>query len=198
MNCIHFFRICDFFKTMSGIFYSSGYPSYKHFNFIEKTVTFLQEECPSYLDLVKQMILNQCNICVFVDLDFLQDDHGNIRRQLNEAVRCFLHLECGNVFMFSCKNRMMGSGMARLPVFKLSTDESKASFVMEKIQSHDTSRFIICGHGEYLKIIASKLHHFDIMIDTEEEESFEMLDHEDVEDYSMIEYILFYLAIKHL
>ena len=93
---------------------------------------------------------------------------------------------------------MMGSGMARLPVYKCSTVESKASFVLDEMESNENSKFIICGHGEYLEKIASKLHQSDIMVDIGDEESFEMLDHNDIEDYSLVEYILFYLAMKRL
>ena len=180
------------------IHYTSGYPSFKYFEFIGKTVAFLQEECPSYLDLLKQMILNNSGVCVFVDLDHIEDDYGNVRKQFHEAVRCFLHFKCGNVYMISSKNRMMGSGMARLPVYKCSTVESKASFVLDEMESNENSKFIICGHGEYLEKIASKLHQSDIMVDIGDEESFEMLDHNDIEDYSLVEYILFYLAMKRV
>ena len=44
------------------IHYTSGYPSFKYFEFIGKTVAFLEEECPSYLDLLKQMILNNSGV----------------------------------------------------------------------------------------------------------------------------------------
>lgn len=160
-------------------------------------ISFRQNLGINYPLLVNAANDNTKQILVFIDCDELPNENGFLRNRIYEAAQLFLTFGRGQIYAMTTQHEtdnyiLQYNVFSR--VFTGVTMARKIGWMNEIFTRenaiHDSTLFVF-GAPEFLAGISIPNRHGDVLVDISG-----LGDYEDVERYSMVDYILFYVAVS--
>jgi hypothetical protein len=165
------------------------------FGFIRRMMFYLKEECSGFFEMINNAANDVRPIVAFVDVDVALDaTNTHIRPQLFEAACYFKKYGNETIYLISSEKRV--SGKKKMPIHNFKTDEEKASFVRSIMKDCNGCR-LLCFGGSFINYLVTEARNGDIIMDlTDEEVSNENEDPSNQDNYSILEHILLFIAVK--